>query len=80
MQEWQDEGDDLPLYLALADFARHLIGMLEQGETDTFSRIFDVVERLIVERDSYVSEAAVSGLIEDLQNANLHSKTQPEQF
>jgi hypothetical protein len=34
--EWKDEGDYLPLDLALADFARHLIEMLERGETRGF--------------------------------------------
>ena len=28
--EWRDEAHDLPLYLVLADFARHLIAMVEQ--------------------------------------------------
>ncbi|MGL4549799.1 MAG: hypothetical protein ACRC33_01320, partial [Gemmataceae bacterium] len=36
LAEWADSADDLPLYLALAEFARHLIGMLGRGETATF--------------------------------------------
>jgi hypothetical protein len=65
---------------ALADFARHLIGMLEKSETQSFPAIFDVVERLHLDGDGYVSEAATIGLLEDLQNGNLHSKTVPEEF
>ena len=42
--------------------------------------VFGVLERLIIEGDSYVREAAIVGLIEDLQNTNLHSGTTPEQY
>ncbi len=79
--EWREEADDLPLYLVLADFARHLIGMVERGEMAELPAVFAGVERLHVEGDEYVREAATVGLLEDLQNLNLHSKgTDPEQF
>jgi hypothetical protein len=80
LDEWQEEGDDPPLYLALADFARHLIGMVERGETASFPAIFAAVERLHTEGDHYVREAATVGLLEDLQNLNLHRTTRPELF
>jgi hypothetical protein len=73
--------DDLPLYLALAEFARHLIGLLERVETASFPFIFQTVERLQTEGEDYVREAAVVGLLEELQNRNLHQHgTDPEQF
>ncbi len=78
-EEWQEERD-LPLYLALSDFARHLIGLLERGETAGFPAIFAAIERLHVEGEPYVTEAATVGLLENLQNLNLHSTTRPEQF
>jgi hypothetical protein len=79
--EWREEADDLPLYLVLADFARHLIGMVERGETTGLPAIFRAVERLHVEGEHYVREAATVGLLEDLQNLNLHkSGTEPEHF
>jgi hypothetical protein len=78
--EWKDKGDYLPLYWALADFARHLIEMLERGDTRDFPLIFATVERLVVEGDDYVREAATVGLLEDLQNLNLHAATKPDQF
>lgn len=81
LAEWAESTDDLPLYLALAEFARHLIGMLERAETATFPAIFGAVERLQVEGEHYVREAAVVGLLEDLQNLNVHEHgTEPEQF
>jgi hypothetical protein len=76
---WRDEGD-LPVYLALSELARHLIAMLAQNDVESFPAVFAVVERWHVEGDSYVAEAAAVGLLEDLQNANLHESTVPEQF
>jgi hypothetical protein len=76
---WRDE-TDLPVYLALSDLARHLIDMLARKDVALFPEVFDVVERWHVEGDSYVTEAATVGLLEDLQNAGLHTSTEPEQF
>jgi hypothetical protein len=76
--EWAEEAEDLPLYLALAEFARHVISFLEAREDGSLRRIFDAVERLHVEGDHYVREAATVGLLEDLQNTNLHRTTDPK--
>jgi hypothetical protein len=78
--EWREESD-LPLYVVLADLARHLIGKVERGETADLPEVFAAIERLHVEGDGYVKEAATVGLLEDLQNLNLHPNgTEPEQF
>ncbi len=78
--EWEDP-NERPLYLALAEFSRHLIGRLEQGDTDHLNRAFSAIERLHVEGDDYVKEAATVGLLESLQNSHLHQNgTDPEQF
>jgi len=79
LTEWADETEK-PYYLALADLARHLSLLLASGNDQVLRRVFTVLERLIVEGDSYVSEAAIVGLLEDLQNTNLHSGTTPEQY
>ncbi len=80
VEEWKDEPEGLPQYLALAELARHLIGMLARNETASFPAIFDVVEQWHLQGDSYVREAATIGLLEDLQNTNLHESTKPEEF
>ena len=80
LDEWKEEADDLPLYLALGAFAQHLIGLLERGHTEDFARIFAAVEHLHVEGDEYVKDAASVGVLEDLRNRNLHTHTEPEQF
>ncbi|MEZ2329958.1 hypothetical protein AB6802_09555 [Mesorhizobium sp. RCC_202] len=78
-QEWSGE-ESPPLYLALSQLAEHLIARLSAGDTGRFDGVFDVVERWIVEGDNHVREAAVVGLLEDLQNSNLHRATRPEDF
>jgi hypothetical protein len=79
--EWREEGDNLPLYLVLADFGRHLISMLERVNTARLPVVFSAVERLNVEGDHYIREAVTVGLLETLQNCNLHENgTNPEQF
>ncbi len=78
--EWSGESCDLPHYLALSDLARHLIDMLQRGDTASFPKIFEVVERWHLEGEHYVREAATVGLLEDLQNTNLHDATDPDQF
>lgn len=76
--EWKDE--PLPLYLALASLAHHLTAQLSQGETAHFPALFDLVERCHTHGDAYVREAITIGLLEDLQNRNLHSTTAPADF
>ena len=80
LEEWQNEASELPQYLALADLARHLVRKLETGDTHLFPAIFAVVERWHLEGDDYVREAATIGLLEDLQNGNLHETTSPDEF
>jgi hypothetical protein len=68
------------MYGALAEFVRHLSIVLAQGDRETVQQVFSVVEQLLLEGNQYVREAATVGIIEDLQNSNLHSGTTPEQF
>lgn len=77
--DWREE-TELPLYLALSELARYLIGRLEANETETFDAVFALVERWHLEGDEYVREAAAVGLLEDLQNTNLHNRTRPAAF
>ncbi|MFO0808878.1 MAG: hypothetical protein U0746_09665 [Gemmataceae bacterium] len=80
LAEWRGEADQ-PLYLALGDLARHLIGLVERGETTELPAVFRVVERWHLEGEEYVRTAATVGLLEDLQNWNLHEHgTDPAQF
>ncbi len=78
--DWRGESDRPPLYVALADFARHLIHMLERGDTIGLSAAFRAIERLHVDGDEWVRKAATIGILESLQNQNLHRSTEPDQF
>jgi hypothetical protein len=75
--EWRSEADDLPLYLVLADFARHLIGMVERGDTAELPAVFRAIERLHVEGERYVREAATVGLLEDTYRTSTFTRTPP---
>jgi hypothetical protein len=79
LAEWADE-PDLPYYVALGEFARHLSLVLVNGDKEVLRKVFDVLEQLILEGDSYVKNAAIAGLIEDLQNLNLHAGSTPERY
>ena len=77
--QWEDESEP-PLYLALADLARHLIAQLASRETEAFPEVFAVVEQWHLLGDDYVREAACIGLLEALQNTSLHQSTMPDDF
>jgi hypothetical protein len=66
-QEYHDEKDFLP-YVALGEFARHLIELEKQNQTNDFEKIFELIETFHLEGDPYVKEAATIGLLESLQN------------
>lgn len=78
--EWSNEPEDLPHYLLISDVVRKCSKMLAEGEKHNVDRVFEVVERWLVEGDPYVREAATVGFIEDLQNVNLHDGTEPRDF
>jgi len=80
LEEWKEKDDGYPYYLALGDLAVHMIGLLSSGKTDELRSIFGVVEQWHLEGDDYVREAATVGLLEDLQNGNLHQSTEPKDF
>jgi hypothetical protein len=77
--EWKDSVEQ-PLYVALGCFARHLISLLETNEARSLPDVFRSIERLQVEGDEYVVNAAVIGILENLQNPALHERTQPGQI
>jgi hypothetical protein len=73
--EYHDDYDQEPeplLYLLASAFVLHLTGLYAVGRRDEFPAVFDVVEDLHVKGDEYVRELATVGILEDLQNSNLH--------
>ncbi len=77
LDEWRDEGVELPLYLLLGDLAVYVAGLVREQDRDQLAQILRVVERWILEGDPYVVNAAVVGLLEDLQNTGLVGEATP---
>ncbi len=70
--------EDGLLYLDLGEFAHHLVDLVRTSTTGELPAVFDVVERLHVDGDSYVKEAATIGLLEAIQNVAGHDGVAPE--
>ena len=66
-KEFADEENFLP-YIALGEFAQYLIELEKQNQTSEFEKVFKVVEKIHLEGEPYVKEAATIGLLEGLQN------------
>ena len=62
-----DNGEEI-LYVALGDFARHVLELFQAGKTEAFAGVARAIERLHVEGDPYVREAATVGLLEGIPN------------
>jgi hypothetical protein len=73
------EDDDL-LYPELGEFAHHLVELHKANRTEGFPAVFEVVERLHLEGDAYVKEAATIGMLEGIQNVAGNSGVNPEEF
>ena len=70
---WDRESETI-LYTDLAEFARYLTELVKNNDFSEFINIFDKIEYLIKEGDSFVTEAIVVGLLEDFQNGLLSNK------
>ncbi len=71
LEEWKEEadkGEDLPYYLCLANFSRHIIELYLNNDGDTLEKAFSVIERFHIEGEHYVREAATVGIFESLQS------------
>ena len=62
----QAPGDAGLDYIIAANYARHLLTIYSSDETKVFSAISYVIERMISQGDTYVSEFAIIGLLEDI--------------
>jgi hypothetical protein len=65
------------VYVCLGSFAKHLLGLKEQGRTAEFAAVMEVIERLHVEGDTSTKEAATVGLLEGVQNVWAITEWQP---
>lgn len=82
---WQDYSADSTyepglVHLDLCDFAHHLVDLLREEKTEEFRAVFDVIERMHLEGDEYVREAATIGALEGVQNIAGNRGLDPERF
>jgi hypothetical protein len=72
--------DEQLLYIDLGEFAHHLIELQKANRTEEFPAVFEIIERMHVEGDDYVKEAATIGMLEGIQNVAGNSGIDPERF
>jgi len=68
-----EKSDDLPIYVALTELARHISHLHLNNRIDEVKAVFAVIEDWHLEGDTFVHEAVTSGLLEDLQNMKLNA-------
>lgn len=67
-------------YLAFGALASYIVKLLENNRKEKIQTAFEVVENRLLHGDTYVREATIVGVLEDLQNANLHRHTKASDF
>lgn len=60
-------------YLDASALLRHLVALYLNGSTGEFAAVFDLIERMVLEGDRYVSELAVIGYLEGFQMQTIGS-------
>jgi hypothetical protein len=68
------------LYLDLAELVHHVVELERRGQGDELPALFAVVERLHLEGDDFVREAATIGFLECVQNNAGHAALDEERF
>jgi hypothetical protein len=59
-------------YIRVTGFARHLIRLLDEGDTDCFSNVFGVVEWVLEDDDPAAVDLIHAGFFEDLADSNFY--------
>ena len=72
--------DEGLLYIDMGELAHHMVDLIKSNQTSEFPAVFDVIERLHIEGDHYVKEAATIGILESLQNVASNNGVDPEAF
>lgn len=82
--EWEKYRASYPdeglLYIDMGELAHHMVDLIKTNQTSEFSAVFDIIERLHIEGDHYVQEAATIGILESIQNVASNNGVDPEAF
>jgi hypothetical protein len=68
--DWQPDAND-PIYVQLGDYARYILDTIAAGHAE-LTPTFAAIERLHVDGDHWVREAATIGILEGIQNNASH--------
>jgi hypothetical protein len=68
------------LYLDLAEVTHHVVELERRDQCAELPAVFAVVERLHLDGDAFVREAATIGFLETLQNYAGNTGVDPERF
>lgn len=68
------------LYVDLGQLVDHIVAQFATGRTEEFSALFVVCERLHLEGDLEVKEAATIGLLEGIQNVVGNTGGDPDEY
>lgn len=79
-ENWRNEREGLPLYVFLGELADRCVSQWAAGNRAEPSAMFEAVEQWLVAGDRYVSEAAVIGFLEGVQNHALHRGMPLDEF
>jgi hypothetical protein len=83
-EKWKNHrascSDEYLLYVDLGRFACYLVGLYESAQLDEFPSVFEILERLHLEGDAYVREAATIGILEGIQNIAENFGINPQEF
>ncbi len=79
-QRLQETGYGDLLYVVLGDFARHLLLAKKEGREEVLRSAGVFIERMHLEGDDYVREAATVGALEGIQNVWGNSGENPDSF
>lgn len=76
-KEWDDYSPpgDPPIYFLFSLLAREIAQDLRTGNTGQLPQAFEFIEKIHLEGDPHVREAATVGLLENIQNVMLADNT-----
>lgn len=72
--------DEKLLYIDLGEFAHHLVELQKAQRVAEFPAVFQAIEKLHLDGDHYVKEAATIGMLEGIQNVAANNGVGPEAF
>lgn len=77
---WKDEDGNILYHSVLAAYAGHIVTLYKHQIVGKFDKIFELIEMLHLNGDSYIKEAATIGILEGIQNISGNSNLDPRVF